>query len=324
MSWNGLSLVNEFANELGDTSTAFKLKVLSYINDGAKDISSSHRWAQMRKRGKKTFASGLSNHSLTLGEPAAPTVALSAGGSLVDGSSYKFLITFHESKSGAESVAGIASASVTPGAGNNSADLSAIPLSLDPLVTSRKVYVSKAGGSYAYHSSINDNTTVIATISTDTSSVVTPPIEGHIEYLDGDLFIEGSRILDGKTLQDFNFQTAARDSSGTPQIWSPVNEEEVEVYPKPSSDTEISFYYYKKPAIIFGTTSSIPELPSFLYEDLRRYVMWRGYDYRDRAGKESKEITYRENLKLTFSRKGGVVKKSFKVRRVTPNSDGCL
>jgi hypothetical protein len=111
-------------------------------------------------------------------------------------------------------------------------------------------------------------------------------------------------------------------STGTPQLWAPVNEEEVHVYPTPATDKTASFYYFKRPAQIFGTATSVPQIPDWLYDDLRRYVLWRGFDFRDRAGKESKELTYRENLKLTISRKGKPLKRSGRVRCVTPDSDG--
>jgi hypothetical protein len=94
------------------------------------------------------------------------------------------------------------------------------------------------------------------------------------------------------------------------------------VYPKPSSDKTTSFHYFKIPAEIFGEKSSVPQIPSWLKPDLRRYVKWRGHDYRDRAGQESKEITYRENLKISISRKGKPLKRAGRVRSVTPDSDG--
>jgi hypothetical protein len=324
MDWNGLSLVNNFAAELGDTSPAFKSKVLGYINDGLKDINSSFNWPQMRRKGNVVLLTGQETHSLLHPIPAAPTVAQAAGGGLTAGSEYKFLVTFYEGEAEIESRSGLESAGVTPAGGNLSVDLSAIPVSTNPLVTARKIYVSKAGGYYFYHSTINDNTTVTANISSDPSGQVTVPSEGHISALDGDIFIEGSQSLCGVSIQDFTFKTVSSPSTGTPRLWSPINEEKVVVWPKPSADTIAAFWYFSKPARVFGTTSSIPQMPSFLFDDLRRYVLWRGYDYRDRAGKESKEITYRENLKLTFSRKGKVVKKSYTVRVTTPDSDGMV
>jgi hypothetical protein len=52
--------------------------------------------------------------------------------------------------------------------------------------------------------------------------------------------------------------------------------------------------------------------------------MWRGYEFRDRAGKESKQINYEQGLRITISRKGKPLKKSGRIRSVTPNSDGVI
>lgn len=323
MDWNGLSLVNNLAAELGDNSTAFKSLVLGYINDGLQDINSRHRWPQMRRKGKAILLADTEEHSLLIPKPSAPTVAIAAGGSLTADTEYKFLVTFFEGVAEVESRAGVASSGATPTGTDLSVNLSAIPVSDNSLVTARRIYVSKAGGRYFYHSTIEDNTTTTYSISTDPSGQVTAPTEGHISELDGDFWITG-RILAGLTLQDFTLRTATFPSSGTPSMCAPINEEQLAVWPKPQADTEVSFWYFKKPARVFGTTTSIPQMPSFLFDDLRRYVLWRGYDYRDRAGKESKEITYLENLKRTFSQKGKVNKKSYTVRRTTPDSDGMI
>lgn len=324
MGWNGLDLVNDFSGELGDTSTAFKLKVLRYINDGLRDIATTHNWPFLREKGKAVLAASQEIQSIVIPKPSAPTVAVLAGGSLTTDVEYKFLITFNQSQADVESIAGEASAGVTPTGADLSVTLAAIPVSTNPLVTARKIYVSKGGASYAYHSTISDNTTLTIGITTNTTSVITPPEENFIHELDGEFYLEGSRILKGSTVQDIIFRTNGFSSTGTPQIWAPVNAEEIMVYPKPSTGTTASFFYFKLPRQIFGISTSIPQMPSWIYDDLRRYVMWRGFDYRDRSGKESKEITYRENLKLTISRKGSPIKKSGSVRVVTPDSDGFI
>jgi hypothetical protein len=84
----------------------------------------------------------------------------------------------------------------------------------------------------------------------------------------------------------------------------------------------VSFYYFKLPAKVFGTSTSVPQMPSWIYETLKSYVIWRGYEYRDRAGKESKALNYKENLSVLVSRKGKPIKRSGRVRVVTPDSDG--
>jgi hypothetical protein len=118
------------------------------------------------------------------------------------------------------------------------------------------------------------------------------------------------------------YSTNAVNSTGTPQYWAAVNQSEVYVYPKPASNTTVSFYYFKLPEKIINAATSIPEVPSWLYDDLRNYVKWRGHDYRDRAGQESKKLNYDQGLRTTISRKGQPLKRSGRVRSVTPDSDG--
>lgn len=322
MGWNGLDLINDFSAELGDTSNGFKTKVLRWVNEGIREISTSHNWPFLREKGKVVLAADLDTHAICLTKPAAPTVALLAGGSLALLNEYKVLVTFFEAQSGVESIAGDASAGVTPLGADLSLTVSAIPVSTSPLVTARKIYVSKGGAAYAYHSTIADNTTLSTTISNDTSSAIVAPERNAIHMIDGDLFIEGQRSLIGTTVQNIVYQSSAVDSSGTPTSWAPINQEEVLVYPKPSVATTASFYYFKLPAQIFGTISSVPQIPDWLYGDLRNYVIWRGYEFRDRSGKESKKLNYDQDLRSTISRKGGALKRAGRVRSVTPDSDG--
>jgi hypothetical protein len=324
MGWNGLDLVNDFSAELGDTSSAFKTKVLRWINEGVKDIATSHQWPFLREKGKVVLASALDTHQITLAKPSAPTVAALAGGSLALLTEYKVLITFYESASGVESIAGTPSAGITPLSTDLSITLSAIPVSTSPLVTSRKIYVSTAGAAYAYYGEIADNTTLVGTVTAPTTSQLTPPEEDAIFMIDGDFYIEDSRVIQGTSLQDLILRSNNSNSSGVPELWAPINEEEIRVYPMPSVDTTVSFYYFRLPAKIFGLVTSIPQMPSWLYEDLRNYVISRGYDYRDRAGKESKKLNYDQGLRVAISRKGKALKKSGRIRSVTPNSDGII
>jgi hypothetical protein len=322
MGWNGLDLVNDFAGELGDTSNAFKTKCLRWVNEGVREIATSHEWPFLREKGQVTFIAGENTQSLVLSKPSAPTVAALTGGSLALLNEYKVLVTFLEGASGVESIAGEPSAGITPLGPDLSITLTSIPVSTSPLVTARKIYVSKNGASYALYSTISNNTATTGTVTADTTSPIVPPEENAIHVIDGDLFIEGQRVLSGTSLQDLIFSSNAVSSSGTPQSYALVNQEEVRVNPKPSSSVVVSFYYFKLPARVYGVSTSIPQIPSWLYEDLRNYVIWRGFNYRDRSGQESKKINFDNGLRITISRKGFAAKKSGRVRCVTPDSDG--
>lgn len=322
MGWNGLDLLNDFSAELGDTSSAFKTKCLRWINEGLKDIATSHQWPNLREKGKVVLTASQDTQSIVLAKPTAPTLAALAGGSLALLYEYKVLVTYYEGVSEVESIAGDASAGITPLITDLSITVSAIPVSASPLVTARKIYLSKGGGAYAYYSTISNNTATTTTITADTASTLTPPDEDAVHVIDGDFFLENTRILVGTSLQDLIFKSNAATSSGTPLFWAPINEEEIRLYPKPSTALTLSFYYFKLPAKVFGVATSIPQMPSWLYEDLRNYVIYRGYAFRDRSGQESKKLNYDQGLRLTISRKGQAAKKSGRVRCMTADSDG--
>lgn len=322
MGWNGADLVSDFSAELGDTSTNFKAKVLRWINDGLRDIATSHQWPFLREKGKVILTAGQELHSIVLAAPAAPSASATAGGSLTDGSSYRVLVTFIEGQSGVESKAGESSAAVTVSGANLTLSLSSIPVSTSTLVTARKIYLSKDGGEFKLSQTIANNTATTATIAADSTSAFRAPDYNAIFMIDGDFYIEDDRVLDGYTIQRLRFETNGTITSGTPSVWAPVNEEEIIVYPKPSAATTLSFFYFKLPMPVFDSSESVPQMPAWMYDDLYNYVIWRGYAYRDRAGKESKQINYKDGLRLTISRKGMPVKRSGRVRSVTGDSDG--
>ncbi len=349
MGWNGLDLVNDFASELGDLSSSFKTKTLRWINEGLKEIGTSHNWPHLREKGKFVTVPGEDTQSIVLAQPQAPDASLVAGGSLTEGAVYKVLVTFYESQGKVESIAGEATANLVPTATDKTIQITNLPVSSSPLVTSRRVYISKNAGTFQYYGEVegNESTTeemvldgfgdpvldgegnptyqdvaMTFDISSDSASPIAPPEEHAIHAIDGELYIENERIIQGTNLHDLIYRTSGTTSLGDPELWAPINNEEVRVYPSPSSEKEISFYYFKIPARVFGIKTSVPQLPSSLYDVLRAYVIWRGYDYRDRAGKESKEANYLMRLKSAISNKGKPTKRSGRVRSVTPDSDG--
>lgn len=323
MGWNGADLVNEFSAELSDTSTAFKARVVNWINQGLYDIATSHTWPFLRVRGQSILTANLDTHILGLRQPSAPSIATANGGSLTADTTYSVLVTFYESVADVESIAGVASSSVTPTGSVLSLDVTSVPVSTNPLVTARKIYVSKGGAAYYYHSTIANNTSTTTTISTNTTSTVTPPDSDPIYLLDGELYIEGTQVMQGYALQRLRFETNAQvTNNGTPNNWALVSQNTVAVYPRPSSDTTVTYYYYKIPAPVANMSTSVPQLPAWMYEALHDYVIWRGYQYRDRAGQESKRSNYDIALRTQISRKGLGQKKSGRVRSVTPDSDG--
>ena len=182
--WNGLDLQTRLSEELWDTSTAFKSRVLDWINDGIVDITDRHDWQATRREGRKVLTALSDNQDLNLAQPSAPVAQIVAGGTLVSTNTYQVLITFYESSTGRESIGGVASNVVTATASNGAIALSSIAVSLDPDVTSRKIYVSTNSGEYLFYSSIDDNTTTTAVV---TSLTVTYDTPGNFTFASADV-----------------------------------------------------------------------------------------------------------------------------------------
>jgi hypothetical protein len=324
MGWNGKDFVDELSAKLSDETTSFKTKVLGWLNDGVKDIASRHEWTFTRVLGRKTLTPDLSTQDISLGQPSAPTLALSAGGSLVENSVYKVLVTFYEASSKNESMAGIESASVTGGAVNKTIDVTAIPVSSDGLVTSRRIYLSVDGAAFFYHGEIANNTATTYSISTETTTDVTPPSEHSIRCLDGSPFIIGSKVLDYMPLHQILSGSWSSLTAGTPDVWSNEQEEKLYLYPKPSTAIVLSYYYFKIPNKSIYSISSLIDIPEWLKPDLEAYVTWRGYDYRDRDGKQEKRNNFEDSLNRTISQKGAQKKVARRVSDKIGDSDGWL
>lgn len=323
MAWNGAGLVSDFSSELGDTSDTFKARVLGWINDGLVDIATSHKWPFMRERGQSVLTASQDTHNIVPSAPTAPSGAISTGGALTADSVYKVLITFYESVAGVESIRGAESASITPTGTDLTIDLTSIPVSAFPLVTARRIYLSKDGGSFFYSGEIANNTATTASITADTTSTALPPDDSYVYVIDGDLYLENNRFLRNQSLQGLRFETNAQlNTSGTPSVWASVNQEQVVVYPRPSSNTTVTFYYFKMPDYVFDSIDSVIPMPKFMYECIHDYVIWRGFQYRDRNGQESKRANYDNNLRTQISKKGSDKKGSGRVRSVTADSDG--
>lgn len=323
-SWNGLDLQSEFSTDLSDTSISFKAKVLTWINDIQTDICARYEWPFMRVKGKKILTASVEQHDLTLGQPTAPTIALSSGGSLTEDSVYTVLITFYESISKIESIAGVASSSVTATAANATIDVSVIPVSSDSLVTARKVYLVKDSGEPLLVETISDNTTTTSTITSDTSSTIEAPDYSYFDKLSGEPFFEStsSRYLNYQPIDQLRLLFQGTWASGTPQFWSDIAEESIVLYPVPSTALTLSYYYFKMPTKIFAEATSKPTIPAWLKPVLKAGVLAMGYEHRDRAGAQIKMQNYETLIRIMISKHGKNKKSITRVRDTQGDSDG--
>lgn len=300
--FNGADLVTEYSQLLSDTSTTFQTKVLRWINEGIIDIASRADWPKYFVKGKKVLTADAEEQDLALGAPSAPSVAISAGGSLTADSDYTVLVTFYEGVSGVESIAGTASSTATPTGASLTIDLTSVDTSSDPLVTARKIYLSKDGAAYYYYSTISDNTTTTASITADTSSTIEPPDYSYINKLAGNPFLETSSQLEYQDFDQIRLFFQGAIGSGTPEYYFPMRADRLLMYPAPSTALTLSFYYYRRPNRVFNDSTSQPDMDPEVKEALTAYVEWRGFQYRDRDGVQSRRNDYYETLQDTISR----------------------
>lgn len=255
--WNGLSLQTELSEQLGDTSTSFKAKVLTWINDVQADVCARHDWPFLLKKGKKTFASNEEEQQLTVEEHPAPSVTLASGGSLTEASVYKVMVTYYQSTIGCESETTLESASVTTDASNLTITVSGLQPSVDPLVDQRRVYLIKDGGDPLLYTTIEDTTTASVSITADVSSTVEAPDYHCIRKLHGDPFIEttGSRKLIYKPTDQVRGLIEGSFTTGTPEIYSLLGEDRLAVYPKPNDIYAGTFEFTTESALTFSDST---------------------------------------------------------------------
>lgn len=302
------------------------------INDGFWDMSTRHDFPHLQFKGKKLLATSNEEQNFEYTAPSAPTVVIANGGSLVENTNYKGLVTFVDSN-GYESFAGTATGAVTGTAANKTISWSSIPTSDESLVTARRLYVSKddnGGGTYGkyfFDQEIADNTTTTATTTSEPdTNGAEPPDFNMIRKIEGNLFLESkNREIFYKPIEELRSLFPKTWEEGPPRWCSYAGNERFWLYPKPNNDAQsVSFYYYRHPKRGHYLTTSIPEFDIGAKEVIRSYVRWRGHDFKDRDGQIEKKNIYIETFSDYVSRNFGSNRVQSQVRDVIGDSDGWL
>ena len=315
------TLRDEFATLLGDTTAAFKAKVLVWMNDVENEISIAHTWAFLRSRGSKSLTASQEIQKLTFDTPTAPTAVLANGGSLTETATYQVKVAFFDSVYDVESLPSSATAVLTTTSVAKQINLTNIPISSDQSCNARRIYLSKNGAAFYLYSTISNNTATTLSITTDTSSYVVPETDSFINKIDGSPFLSTSngwmRYLPQAQYQYFY---ATQQSSGLPDTWSDLTIDKISVYPRPSSSVVLNFNYFKKPRGLFiGGETTIPKILKDVFE---AGVEYKGYKYRDRDGYISKKQVYDALLKKAIQDYGSPIRTPGRVRDVMGDSDG--
>jgi hypothetical protein len=322
-AWNGAALVTEFSATLGDTSTSFKARVVGWLNDIQDDICSRHQWPFLHKLGKKLLTSSEEFQLLNVSAPTAPTIVTQNGGSLTDAATYSVKLTYYCSSNDYETEGGTASSTVTCNTPNLQISLTAIPVSQEAIVTSRKIYLSKNGGSYYYVSSISDNTTTTATISADATSTVEPKDYIGIKTLIGSPWIESNgAYLDYRNEDDIRFMFPKIFGTGVPQYFCSIDYNKILTYPMASTGIQLKYNYIKVANRIFNEATVQPDLPIWMKNILEAGVLWKGYQYRERAHAVTYMQRYEQLLSEAISDRSKSRQGAARVRDVRGTSDG--
>lgn len=332
MRWNCKSFIDRMLGEAWSNTadTALITKLINWSNEIQDELISLLPVEEMKFQLKKLLPVSQEYCSLSLQKPSVPTVALASGGSLVDSTTYKVYVTFvvydSDTRKYMESVASEASAVASPTGANLSIDVSAIDLfdgdtSYTPTTIYRNVYLSKkASGATAYGdplfiSQIADNTTTTLSITAESSSTITPPGADEIDQITSEhpFFPSNGAVLrrlDADRLRMFDVSSS---ESSEPTHYDFDGLSGIRLYPKLSSGAStaqrtIKYSVYRRPHEFFYDATRPIDLPIICENALVKGVLWKIYEYRDRAGKESKQINYeaeKESLKRKLGRQRG-------------------
>lgn len=322
MGYNGRDLIDEFADELGDRTSNFKLKVLTWINDVERDVCKQHSWGFLRTKGTKIMVASQEEQVLSITAPNAPSVAIASGGSLTENSVYKVKITHYDPTSKNE-IASDASASVTATASNKTINVTSISTTTEAFFTQRRVYLSKDGGEYYLVATITNQSATSTTITADASSRIIAPDFDYIRGLDQNPFYESNQgQLDYLPIDQMRLLFSGQFTDGTPENWSDLAANRILLYPRPSSTTALSFYYFKVPRGIYYDIDSFPTLPISLKKVLKAGVLYYGNKFRDRNGWQAEFDVYQQAIKDAIEDMGKPIKVATRVRNVLGDNDG--
>lgn len=322
--WNGLSLQTEFSETLGDTSTSFKARVLTFMNDIQDDICSRYQWPFLLRSGTKRLSTSSEYQNLHTDSPStSPAIATSVGGALISGSSYTVGVTFYQSSDDYETPISLAPTALPVSGTSLQLSVSSIAVSLDPLVTARNIYLSKDGGPFYYSSQIANNTATTTTVTADTTSTRLPLDYTGIKEIIADPWIESyGHQLQYKPEADLRMLFPNAFTTGQPEWYGSAGQSRIVVYPIPSTSLNLRFNYIKIPKRLFASDTSQPELPIWLKSVLEPGVLMKGYQYRERALAVNYAQVYEMRLAEAISGRSRNRIGAYRIRDVNGNTEG--
>lgn len=334
--FNGKALVDEIASRLWDTGSANIQRILEWINEIQNDITSEIPLDEYKFRLKKLLPVEQEIISLSIEKPSAPTTAISSGGSLVDGTTYKAFVSYlvydDDLRDYIESEIGSAGTERAATSTDKTLSLTGISVmagdsSIKPNNIYRRVYLAKKAsgetsfGEPLFVQDIEDSTTTTLNITSEPTSTRTPVSQCEIDQVasDSPFFLGSSRTLSKVSMDEIRRWNPSYSETISPYYFDYVGTKKISIYPRlvstaTTSERTLAYYVHRRPHEVFYDVDCTIDLPITLKKVLVEGVIWKGYEYRDRDGVQSKLSNYEEmkrqaKKKLTRQRnKPGVVR----------------
>jgi hypothetical protein len=286
--WNGSTLQTNLSRDAGFTDSTSLARTLRFLNEVQRDIGSIN-WPNLKFKMKKQVSASEQEVDISPQIPSAPTVIISAGGSLTADSECLVKITFvlfdeaGQEYSSIESEPSTSSSSVTPTGSDLTLSLSAIDTydgstSVKPATIHRRIYLKQGSGDYKLAKTLTDNTTTTTTITSNPSSTVEPPETSMVQNMaDEDPIIELSgRILTQVKLEEIlQYDPNLSRSSNTPVQYARISPTKIILYPKPSAAFTLSYWVFRRPSRIFAETDRAIQISPDLETLLQVGVAWK-------------------------------------------------
>jgi hypothetical protein len=321
--FNCKAVVDELATDLWDTTATFRDYIIRWLNEVQDELATELPLDYYRIKMKKLLPTGESDIDLSPDIPAAPTTAISSGGSLVEDSYYKAYVSFLlYDESGLEyieSEASVAGTARQATAANKTLDLSVIPTypgdsGSEPATIYRRVYVSIStdGSDYGepfFVADITNNTATTYSVTAEPTSTVTPVSDSEVDQLTSDhpYFASGIKFLTRESRNLIRRYDPDSSTSTSPDLYDHTGPRTIILYPQLSSGATdaqrtLNYYVYRRPHEVFYDVDREMDMHIGMKSALRAGVIAKAYAFRDRDGYVSKYNLYQEEKRKALKK----------------------
>lgn len=321
-SWNHKAVIDILVSELWNATTA---NVILWLNEIQDDLATEIPVDFFKFKLKKLLPTEQELISLSPDIPDAPTVAISSGGSLTNGSTYKVYVTFKIFNPDGtvqyiESEPSVASSAVAADASNATIDVSAIPTypgdtSVEPASIYREIYVAtlaSGGSAYGepfYHGEIADNTTTTYSITSEPASTRTPPSASEVDQLSSEhpVFLSSNKYLVREDANKLRRIDSDSYTTAAPTHFDFIGLDKIFLYGKLSSGATtaqrtLSYYVLRRPHEFFYDVDLPVDLPIQAKKALISGVIYKGWRFNDRDGWVSQKNIYEQEKQNLIDR----------------------